>query len=147
MYNRIILAYDGSTAGQKALIKMKELEQWRHAKLTLLTVISDYNFDVGSVEMGYMGNTNIGEIKKNLSVQLNNGIDALRKLGFDADGELLQGEIIREITRYANNCKADLIVVGHKHEKNLLRRWWSGSTAKSLVEEASCNVLVVAHSS
>jgi nucleotide-binding universal stress UspA family protein len=25
----------------------------------------------------------------------------------------------------------------------LLRRWWSGSTAKSLVEESPCNVLIV----
>lgn len=64
-------------------------------------------------------------------------------MGFDADGEVLKGDVIKEITGYALKHQAELIVVGHKHESNLLRRWWSGSTAKSLVEEAPCNVLIV----
>ena len=64
-------------------------------------------------------------------------------MGFEADGEILKGEVIREITRFAADQQADLIVVGHKHEKSLLRRWWSDSTAKSLVEDAPCNVLIV----
>jgi nucleotide-binding universal stress UspA family protein len=58
-------------------------------------------------------------------------------------GHLLKGEVIRELSELANRSGADLIVVGHKHEKNLLRRWWSGSTAKALVDEAPCNVLIV----
>jgi nucleotide-binding universal stress UspA family protein len=64
-------------------------------------------------------------------------------MGFTAQGEILQGEVIHELTEFAAQAGADLIVVGHKHEKNLLRRWWSGSTAKSLVEESPCNVLIV----
>ena len=39
--------------------------------------------------------------------------------------------------------EADLIVVGHKHLDSWAARWWRGSVSKSLIEHASCNVLVV----
>jgi nucleotide-binding universal stress UspA family protein len=64
-------------------------------------------------------------------------------MGYTVQGQVLKGEVIRELSDFAERAGADLIVVGHKHEPNLLRRWWSGSTAKSLVEEAPCNVLIV----
>ena len=56
---------------------------------------------------------------------------------------MLQGEVIHQIAEFAERIAADLIVVGHRHEKSMLRRWWSGSTARSLVEESPCSVLIV----
>ncbi|WP_089963543.1 universal stress protein [Limnohabitans sp. 2KL-3] len=53
------------------------------------------------------------------------------------------GEVIKALSEYADRMSADLLVVGHRHESNLLRRWWSGSTAKALVDESPCNVLIV----
>ena len=143
MYKRIILAYDGSASGQQALLCIQDLAHWERPRLTLVAVVPSAELDAGTIEMGYFVNTHPVAIEEQLREQLNKGVEALRTMGFDADGELLRGEVIREITQYAETQKADLIVVGHKHEKSLLRRWWSGSTAKSLVEESPCNVLVV----
>ena len=39
MYKRILLAYDGSEAGQKALLECKELAQWANAELCLVAVM------------------------------------------------------------------------------------------------------------
>jgi nucleotide-binding universal stress UspA family protein len=143
MYKRIILAYDGSASGQQALLGIKDLTHWDRPKLTLVAVAPTFEMDIGAIEMGYLGNASSAEIEEKLKEQLSKGVKTLRSMGFEADGEILKGEVIREVTRFAAEQQADLIVVGHKHEKSLLRRWWIGSTAKSLVEEASCNVLIV----
>lgn len=142
MYKHIILAYDGSASGQKALLEIRELAHWGQPKLTLVAV-SPPPMDVGSMEMGYYATHNSAAVEQQLTAQLNQGVDTLKAMGFAVSGELLKGEVIKELTDYAERVNADLLVVGHKHEKNLLRRWWSGSTAKSLVEDSPCNVLIV----
>ena len=40
MYQNILLAYDGSTESQQALLNCKDLSQWEHAKVHLLSVMS-----------------------------------------------------------------------------------------------------------
>jgi nucleotide-binding universal stress UspA family protein len=95
------------------------------------------------MEMGYYTSTNNGPMEETLKEQLAQGVQTLQAMGYTAQGEVLKGEVIRELSSFAERLGADLIVVGHKHEPNLLRRWWSGSTAKSLVEESPCNVLIV----
>ena len=142
MYKHIILAYDGSDSGQKALLELKELAHWGQPRLTLVAVAPN-PLDVGSMEMGYYTSANNAPLEAQLKEQLNQGVQTLQAIGFAVQGEVLQGEVIRELSEFANRAGADLIVVGHQHEKNLLRRWWSGSTAKSLVEESPCNVLIV----
>lgn len=142
MYKHIILAYDGSASGQKALLEIKELAHWGQPQLTLVAVVPT-PMDVGSMEMGYYASTNTAKLEAELNQQLREGVAALQAMGFAAHGELLKGEIIQALATYAEQMAADLLVVGHRHEANLLRRWWSGSTAKSLVEESPCNVLIV----
>jgi nucleotide-binding universal stress UspA family protein len=142
MYKHIILAYDGSITGQKALLELKELAHWGQPRLTLVAVAPN-PLDVGSMEMGYYTSANNGPVEDELKEQLAQGVRTLQSMGFAVQGEVLKGEVIHELTQFAHHAGADLIVVGHKHEPNLLRRWWSGSTAKSLVEESPCNVLIV----
>ena len=39
MYKRILLAYDGSESGQKALLDSLDIAQWSHAELHLVAVM------------------------------------------------------------------------------------------------------------
>lgn len=142
MYKHIILAYDGSSSGQKAMLELKELAHWGQPRLTLVAVAPN-PLDVGSMEMGYYTSADNGPLEVTLKEQLAEGVRTLQSMGYAVQGEVLKGEVIRELSDFAQRAEADLIVVGHKHEPNLLRRWWSGSTAKSLVEESPCNVLIV----
>jgi len=41
MYRKIVLAYDGSQEGQKALINCKEMASWGDAEIHLISVIPE----------------------------------------------------------------------------------------------------------
>ena len=142
MYKHIILAYDGSASGQNALLNIKQFAQWGKPKVTLLAVLHT-PLDATSLEVGYLASAETAGFEEHLKNQLRRGVKYLRAMGFDATGELLRGEPIREMSRYAEEKSADLIALGHTQEKNPFKRWWSGSSAKSLVDESPCNVLIV----
>jgi nucleotide-binding universal stress UspA family protein len=74
---------------------------------------------------------------------LDQGLSRLRSCGLDVRGEVVTGISIDEIVRVAQQVRADLIVVGHKHLESWAARWWRGSVSKSLIEVAPCSVLVV----
>jgi nucleotide-binding universal stress UspA family protein len=142
MLKHILLAYDGSPAGRNALVQSRELAQWAGARLSLVAVVPNL-IDSGLMEPGFY------DLKSSLPEEtsyeqcLQEGLNTLQAMGFEASGQVLHGDVIQEITRCAEERSADLIVVGHRHEKSWVRRWWSGSTAKSLVEYAPCSVLIV----
>ena len=47
MYQKIILAYDGSLESQQALLNCKDLSQWEHAKVHLLSVVPYETISMG----------------------------------------------------------------------------------------------------
>ena len=47
MYQNIILACDGSIESQQALLNCKDLSQWEHAKVHLLSVIPNETISMG----------------------------------------------------------------------------------------------------
>jgi nucleotide-binding universal stress UspA family protein len=67
----------------------------------------------------------------------------LAEIGTGAQGEVVVGEAIDEITKYARKVDANLIIVGHKHLDSWAARWWRGSISGALIEHSPCSVLVV----
>lgn len=142
MYKRILLAYDGSDWGQKALLDCTDLAQWSQAELFLIAVMP-LPTGLSGLEGGLYTHE-IGESdRENYEVILRDGLDRLSKAGHAAKGQVLVGETINEITRYAELINASLIVVGHKHLDSWAARWWRGSISGALIEHAPCSVLVV----
>ena len=142
MYKRILLAYDGSESGQKALLESKELAEWGQAELFLIAVMPPPAAFIGGEGGVYDLGLEEQERKEYQSI-LDDGLRRLRDAGHNVRGEVVVGEAVVEIAEYARKVNADLIVVGHKHLDNWAARWWRGSVSKALVEEAPCNVLVV----
>lgn len=142
MYKRILLAYDGSKSGQKALLDCREIAQWSQATLNLIAVTPLYMHVIG-VEGGIYDTTLAEREKEKYQGILDEGLGQLSQSGHHATGEVLLGETVDEITRYARKIEADLIVVGHKHLEGWAARWWRGSVSKSLIENSPCSVLVV----
>ena len=142
MYKRILVAYDGSEAGQKALLDSQELAQWSNAELHLVAVMPPASALIGGE--GYVYDPRIEEEErreyKNI---LEEGLRRLSDTGRAASGEVLVGDAVDEISRYAKNIDSDLVVVGHKHLGSWAARWWRGSVSKALIEHAPCSVLVV----
>jgi nucleotide-binding universal stress UspA family protein len=142
MYKRILLAYDGSDAGQKALLDCQDLAQWSGSQLNLIAVMPSAMSFVG-LEGGVYDMELEEREKKKYRAVLDEGLRRLSEAGYSAKGELVTGEAIDEITRYARKMEADLVVVGHKHLDSWAARWWRGSISGALIEHAPCSVLVV----
>jgi nucleotide-binding universal stress UspA family protein len=141
MYKRILLAYDGSVSGQRALLDCQDLAQWAQSELTLVAVMP-LNMDVMGMGVGVYDPHLMERDKAVMQAVLDQGIAQLAAAGRKATGEVLIGETVDEITKYARKISADLIVVGHKHLDSWAARWWRGSISKTLIEHAPCSVLV-----
>ena len=141
MYKRILMAYDGSEAGQRALLECRELAQWSRSEVVLVAVMPSMLAFVGLEGGVYDAELETRE-KKKFEEILHDGLHRLETAGFKASGQVVQGEAIEEITAHARKVGADLIVVGHKHLDSWAERWWRGSVSKALIEHAPCSVLV-----
>jgi nucleotide-binding universal stress UspA family protein len=142
MYKRILLAYDGSDAGQKALLDCCEVAQWSKSDLFLIAVMPSAMSFVGLEGGVYDMELEEREKKKHQAI-LDDGLRRLSQGGYTARGEVLVGEAVDEITKYAGKIEANLIVVGHKHLNSWAARWWRGSISGALIEHSPCSVLVV----
>jgi nucleotide-binding universal stress UspA family protein len=141
MYQRILLAYDGSEAGQKALLDCRDLAQWSNAELFLVAVSPPLIATIG-FEGGVLDAAQEEETRRRFQAILQEGLGRLRESGRRVDGELLVGDQVEQIVAYARKIKADLIVVGHKHLEGWAARWWRRSSSPALIEHAPCSVLV-----
>jgi nucleotide-binding universal stress UspA family protein len=142
MYKKILLAYDGSETGQKALIESRGMADWGQSEVVLVAVMPPPAAFIG----GEGGVYDVGleeEERREFQAVLEDGVKRLTEGGHKVTGELLVGEATVEIADCARRIGADLIVVGHRHLEGWAKRWWRGSTAKALIELAHCNVLVV----
>lgn len=141
MYQTIVLAYDGSQAGQQALLNSKELAQWERGSLHLLAVVP---FDLVALgpESAYYSEEQQQMEEQRYRAVLDQGLAQLAATGVQAHGQLRKGDPVDQIIQYAEDVNADLIVLGHKHRSNWLERWWRGSISKALIELSPCSVLV-----
>src|SRR5437868_15519752 len=114
MYKRILLAYDGSDAGQKALLDCQDVAHWSQSELFLVAVMPSAMSFVGLEGGVYDVELEEREKKKYRGV-LEDGLRRLEETGWKAQGEVVTGEAVEEITKYAGKIGTDLISVGHTH--------------------------------
>lgn len=143
MYKRILLAYDGSESGRKALLDSVDIAQWSHAELHLVAVMPRPELLVmGSMDAGAYVHPDAESAQRPYRAVLEDGLRQLAEAGLNVSGEILVGDSVEEITRQALKVDADLIIVGHKHLDSWAARWWSGDRSPALIEHAPCSVLV-----
>ena len=142
MYKRVLLAYDGSESGQKALLNCRDIAQWSHSELFLVTIMPPV-INVAVDGAFYDGGLDAESERQRYQGILADGLKQLSDAGHVATGEVLVGDSVVQIASYASQIDADLIVVGHRHLDSWAARWWRGSSTGSLIEHAPCSVLVV----
>jgi nucleotide-binding universal stress UspA family protein len=142
MYKRIVLAYDGSESGQKALLEGFDIAQWSHGDLFLVAVVPNLVTATFGIEGGFFHGVGEAQTRQQYRAVLEQGLAQISGRGVTAMGEILTGDSVEEITKFARRRDADLIVVSHKHREGWAARWWSGSTSPALIEHAHCSVLV-----
>jgi len=140
-YSHILCATDFSEYSELAVERAKDLGKQHHAKITLLHVVENFPED-RSNELIAPEDIDPASYRED---QARARLSDLTKQFECADAELVvlfsSYSAGREIVRYATGCQADLIVVashGHHGLAALL-----GSTANTVVQTATCDVLVV----
>jgi nucleotide-binding universal stress UspA family protein len=137
MYKRVLLAYDGSIEGRRALREGAKLAQLCRAEVFLLAVVEINS--VASLEGGLA--IPIDEQIANYKAILAEGVERLKALGFSPTARLGMGAAGQEIAEVAEEIGANLVVVGHR-PTGPLARWWFGSVGTYLVKHLRCSVLV-----
>ena len=138
MYNRILLAYDGSVEGRTALREGALLAKQCGAEVFLLSVLADSGTLLLS-EVALAGAS--VQMEESFKEILNEGVARLKNLGFDPVAKLVRGQPAEEIGKFAKEVRADLIVVGHRRQ-SAFDRWWSGPKGAYLMDYTDCSLLV-----
>ncbi len=139
-YSKILLAYNGSAEGKRALLECADLAQFYGAETHLLAVAS-MPPSLFLTE-GFVPEELLEEEKKRTQQVLDEGIKTLIDRNFKASGHLAVGEPVEEICRLAKELGVDLIVVGHNQNTSFAARWWKGSVGVSLIDYAPCSLLI-----
>jgi nucleotide-binding universal stress UspA family protein len=136
MYTKVLLAYDGSIQGRRALREGAKLAQLCRAEVFLLAVV-----EVSSIMTPEAGLAiPIEEQADDYRVILAEGVARLKALGFSPTARLEVGDAGQKIAEVAEEIGAHLVVVGHRAQGPLAR--WFGSVGSYLVKRLRCSVLV-----
>jgi membrane fusion protein, multidrug efflux system len=138
VYQRILLAYDGSIEGRTALREGALLARRYGAQVFVLSVIRE----AAGTKLGEgVGGGGIAQQRVEYERVLQEGMERLAALGFQASAKLVIGEPAREIAAYAEQVQADLVVVGHRRQ-TAIGRWWSGPSGAYLSDHIPGSLLV-----
>jgi nucleotide-binding universal stress UspA family protein len=138
MYQRILLAYDGSLEGRRALREGALLAKVCGAQVYLLSIVPD---SPGMrVAEGAFAGVLSQQADHHRSI-FDEGVARLRQVGMEPVARQVQDEPARAIASFANEVDADLVVVGHRR-RSLAERWWSGPGGAYLADYLRCSVLV-----
>lgn len=141
MYKRILMAYDGSEEGRKALVECGDLAGLLHTQVDLLAVIPSYAGIM--VAEGMIIEDNYDQEKARYQAVMEEGLSRLRARGLTSvEGRVAHGEPVDEICARARELGVDLICVGHRRASSWAQRWWRGSLGKNLIDSAPCSVLI-----
>ena len=139
-YRKLLLAYNGSQEGKRALLECADLASFLQAETHLLAVAS-MPPSLFLTE-GFVPEELLEEEKKRTQTVLDEGIRTLRERGFVATGHLAVGEPVEEICRLAKGLGVDLVVLGHNQNTSFAARWWKGSVGASLLDYSPCSLLI-----
>jgi nucleotide-binding universal stress UspA family protein len=137
MYKKVLLAYDGSVEGRRALREGAKLAQLCRAEVFLLAVVELSSIVIPDAGLAVP----MDEQTATYEAILAEGVERLKALGFSPTSRLETGDAGQKIAEFAEEIGAHLVVVGHR-PLGPLARWWFGSVGSYLVKRLRCSVLV-----
>jgi nucleotide-binding universal stress UspA family protein len=137
MYKKVLLAYDGSVEGRRALREGAKLAQLCRADVFLLAVVELSPIVVPDVGLSVPKDEQTAHYQDTLA----EGVERLKALGFSPTARIETGDPAAKIVEVAEEIGADLVVVGHRPQ-GPVARWLFGSIGSYLVKRLRCSVLV-----
>jgi nucleotide-binding universal stress UspA family protein len=142
MYKTVLLCYDGSAEGRKALREGAMLARAMGSEAHLLAICRAF-VSTSPPE----GVTSVLVDCEEIAARavLEEGVQKLTDLGVKAHGTLLIGDPLQHIPNFAAKIHADLVVIGHR-PRSRLARWWSDSPQPVLLDRVGCSMLIAMNS-
>ncbi|MGF6532658.1 MULTISPECIES: universal stress protein [Paraburkholderia] len=137
-FGRILLCYDSTREGRRALRHGAALAEQLKAETHLLAVLNSAAW-VQAAEIASAVPFDV--LEQSAKKILRDGIAKLAARGVIATAHFAIGDPLERIPFFANQLKVDLVVIGHQRT-GLLKRWWSGKNDGLLLDRVSCAVLV-----
>ena len=143
MFNKILVAYNGTAESRAALYECIQLHPPASTEIHLLAVIE---LSTHGMAGGYCPEVAFANRTQTIKEELAAGKVLMANAGLRVTTHLQTGEPIDAIGSMADTLKVDLVIVGHSRRKAFAARWWRGSTDALLVERVKCSVLVAVQS-
>lgn len=140
--HRILCPVDGSNASARGLRNAILLATGLKARLTVMTVITDFSLPLGMARRAPDMARIASEYEKMEREQFDQFIHAFDFRDVTWDKEVHYGHPADEIVRLATGAKYDLVVMGSTGRSGL-PRLLLGSTAETVARRATCSVLTV----
>lgn len=137
-YQRVVIATDGTEENELVIEKGLSLARLIGAKVKIVFVV-----DTGNLS-GIPPDELITAVEDHIKGEAKDILDRLEKraeeMGIDLEKSIKKGTPAEIIT--AESEKEDLVVMGH-HTRSGLSRLFTGSTARKVIKNAECPVMVV----
>ena len=141
MFKRVLLCYDGSQAGRRALKRGAELAVLLGAQVHVLSIIPS-GIANAAVDAGAVGYACLVEDSSGYRKLLDESLEWLKARGVMCEGYLASGDTLDQIAAYAKRLAIDLIVLGH-YPQPAGGFWWSSPRQRAtLTERVDCCVFV-----
>ena len=144
MFKRVLLCYDGSASGRRALQRGADLSIFLSAQVYVLSIIPAGALDpvlaAGAAGYAYIAGEDHGYRK-----MLDESVEWLKARGLTAEGYLTNGNTVDRVLEYGQKLAIDLIVLGH-YPQPAGGFWWSNPARATLAERARCCILVAVDS-
>jgi len=140
MFKRVLLCYDGSDVGRRALKRGAELAILLGARVYVLSIIPSAAANA-AVIAGAAGHVCLVNEDGGYSQLLDESIEWLKERGVVAEGYLASGNTTEQIIAFSRRLAIDLIVLGHYPQPSG-GFWWGNPNRTSLAERTNCCVFV-----
>ena len=138
MYSKILLCYDGTIEGRRALRQGADLAMAMKARVYLLAICR--NMLATAPPEGVTPELIACE-SDTAKALLNEGVQWLKEHEVPSEGALVYGDPLVHIPQVAQRIGADLVVVGYRY-RTRLARWWSEGEEVTLLHKLPCSLLV-----
>jgi nucleotide-binding universal stress UspA family protein len=154
LFQKILVPLDGSEHSLKALDEAAQIAKMSSGKITLLSVYSVSAQPIMMPEQsasGYIGRPILtGDEISRLTEDarkfgnriLEDGEQRISAVGVEVEKMLVEGHVVQQIVRVANEDNFDLIVIGARGISHI-REMLLGSVTDGVIHHAKCAVLVI----
>lgn len=140
LFQKILIAYDGSSHSKKAVAKAKKiLELDQGVEVHLVTVTEPHHVNM----YGYNLNRKyMKEVEEKNARLLEEGKELMESHSDACHTKNLQGNVSHEIIDYSVRENIDLIILG-SHGTGRLTDVLLGGVSQKVMRHAKCNVLII----